>query len=95
MEPLNTTENRSLSSAELTDKLTQPSGVLSRSAALHAQRKPLTNLIENKDQLSTKLGRNCGLQIAPNRFGLPVLRLPINNYSSVPLSRYSLTQPDS
>lgn len=54
-------------------------GLLSRSAALQVQREPIPSLVHNESQLSPAVGRDSGLQIAKERFGLPVLGLPTDS----------------
>ncbi len=61
-------------SADLDD-----AGLLSRSVALRVQREPIPSLVHNESQLSPAVGRDSGLQISKERFGLPVLGLPTDS----------------
>jgi hypothetical protein len=61
------------------DLPSEGSTLLSRNAALQAQEKPVVYLTRNRNKVSSAFGRDCGLQIDHNHFGLPVLGLPLNS----------------
>ena len=52
---------------------------LAPSVALRAQRDPIPSLVHNERQLSPAVGRDSGLQISKERYGLPILGLPTDS----------------